>query len=152
MPRLLARLAFAFLLLSAQAFAQNLEPKFPHTDISIGMFRIDAEVAATEGLREYGLMFRKDLPSNAGMVFIFDVPQHYCMWMKNTLLPLSVAFIDESGKITNIEDMQPQTENSHCASRPVRFALEMNKGWFKDKNFKTGTKVLGLERFGATAQ
>ncbi|MDB5816230.1 MAG: hypothetical protein JWN23_3347 [Rhodocyclales bacterium] len=153
MFRSITRIAIsALLLLSQHAFAQDTGPNFPHTDLSVGMFRVDAEVASTEVLREYGLMFRKNMVSNAGMVFIFDAPQQYCMWMKNTLLPLSVAFIDDSGKITNIEDMQPLTENSHCANRPVRFALEMNKGWFKDKNFKAGTKIVGLERFGAKAQ
>lgn len=144
--------AFALVLLSAisfQAAAQTPAPSFPHTELSIGMFRIDAEVAASENLRMQGLMQRQSMPSNAGMVFIFETSQQYCMWMKNTLLPLSVAFIDEKGKIINIEDMQPQTEDSHCATRPARFALEMNKGWFKDKNFKAGAKVVGLERFGA---
>jgi len=136
--------------LSLQASAQAPAPSFPHTDLSIGMFRVDAEVAASEDLRMHGLMYRKAMPSNAGMVFIFETSQQYCMWMKNTLLPLSVAFIDETGKIINIEDMQPQTENSHCAERPARFALEMNKGWFKDKHFKAGTRIGGLERFGAT--
>jgi uncharacterized membrane protein (UPF0127 family) len=146
--RLLCLLALA-LAAPQQVSAQQRMPNFPRTELGIGMFRIDAEVAANEELREFGLMFRKELPSNAGMVFIFDSPQQYCMWMKNTLLPLSVAFMDTSGKIVNIEDMQPQTENSHCAVVPVRYALEMNKGWFSDKHFKAGTKVLGLERFGA---
>jgi uncharacterized membrane protein (UPF0127 family) len=153
MTRLGASCLLSFLLIASPlAFAQRSMPSFPHTDLTIGMFRIDAEVAANEELREFGLMFRKEMPSNAGMVFIFDSPQQYCMWMKNTLLPLSVAFMDETGKIINIEDMQPQTETSHCALSPVRFALEMNKGWFNDKHFKAGTKVLGLERFGATAK
>lgn len=133
---------------SLPALAQT----FPHTELTVGMFRIDAEVAASEDLRMHGLMYRKAMPSNAGMVFIFETSQQYCMWMKNTLLPLSVAFIDEAGKIINVEDMQPQTEDSHCAVRPARFALEMNKGWFKDKNFKAGTKINGLERFGAVPQ
>jgi uncharacterized membrane protein (UPF0127 family) len=89
---------------SQQTIAQAA-PSFPHTELSIGMFRVNAEVAASEDLRMLGLMYRKEMPSNAGMVFIFDTSQQYCMWMKNTLLPLSVAFIDESGKIINIEDM-----------------------------------------------
>jgi uncharacterized protein len=136
--------------LALPASAQAPAPTFPRTELSVGMFRVNAEVAASEDLRMYGLMYRKELPSNAGMVFIFETSQQYCMWMKNTLLPLSVAFIDDTGKIINVEEMQPQTENSHCAERPARFALEMNKGWFKDKNFKAGTKIGGLERFGVT--
>jgi uncharacterized membrane protein (UPF0127 family) len=141
-----------FFSLALPASAQAPAPNFPRTELSIGMFRVNAEVAASEDLRMYGLMYRKELPSNAGMVFIFETSQQYCMWMKNTLLPLSVAFIDDSGKIINVEEMLPQTEDNHCATRPARFALEMNKGWFKDKHFKAGTKVDGLEHFGATAQ
>lgn len=146
--RLLHAVLTVCALLSLPATAQT----FPHTELTIGMFRVDAEVAATEDLRMHGLMYRKSMPSNAGMVFIFETSQQYCMWMKNTLIPLSVAFMDESGTIINIEDMKPQTEDSHCATRPARYALEMNKGWFKDKNFKAGTKVMGLERFGATTK
>jgi hypothetical protein len=68
------------------------------------------------------------------------------MWMKNTLVPLSVAFIDEAGKIINIEDMQPQTQDAHCAKRPARYALEMNQGWFRQKNVKPGAKIDGLPK------
>lgn len=113
------------------------------------MWRVDAEVASSEAAREYGLMFRKAMPANSGMLFVFETAQTYCMWMKNTLLPLSVAFMDETGRIINIEDMKPQTEDSHCALKPATFALEMNKGWFKAKGFRAGAKVTGLEQFGA---
>jgi hypothetical protein len=80
------------------------------------------------------------------MVFLFESPASVCMWMKNTLIPLSVAFIDDNGKIVNIEDMQPQTTDSHCGKKPIRYALEMNRGWFKQKNIKAGSKVDGLPR------
>jgi len=93
-----------------------------------------------------GLMQRKAMPQNRGMLFVFTEPQRHCMWMKNTLLPLSVAFMDEGGRILNIEDMKPQTENSHCAARPARFALEMNLGWFRQKGLSAGTKVEGVDR------
>ena len=81
---------------------------------------------------------------DAGMLFIFDEPQVHCMWMKNTLIPLSVAFIDDRGAIVNIEDMQPQTEDSHCAAQPVRYALEMNRGWFKARGVKPGSRLGGI--------
>lgn len=124
------------------AAAQNQQ--FATTQLSAGMHLIKAEVAVSEAQREQGLMFRESMSANAGMVFVFDTPATQCMWMKNTLLPLSVAFIDADGKIINIEDMQAQTLDSHCSKKavPVRYALEMNLGWFKQKNIKPGT-VLG---------
>ena len=139
------------LLISQCLFAgsSHAEVRFPHTDLTIGMYRVDAEVAADQIAREQGLMFRREMASNAGMVFVFDTAQEYCMWMKNTLIPLSVAFMDDTGKIINIEDMKPQTEDSHCAKAPAKFALEMNLGWFKAKGFAAGTKIRGLEKFGA---
>jgi uncharacterized protein len=121
---------------------------FDATQLSAGIHLIKAEVAATDRQRQQGLMFREKMANNAGMVFVFDKPGEQCMWMKNTLLPLSVAFIDAAGKIVNIEDMQPQTLDSHCSARsvPVRYALEMNLGWFKHKNIRPGTLIEGLPR------
>lgn len=108
------------------------------------MHLVRAELAMHEEERRQGLMYREKMGQNEGMVFVFDASAQVCMWMKNTLLPLSVAFIDEQGKIVNIEDMQPQTTNSHCAAQPVRYALEMNQGWFKKKRIKPGMKIVGL--------
>ena len=118
----------------------------PLTELSIGMYRIEAEVAATQDNRMVGLMQRRSMPANHGMLFVFTEQQRHCMWMRNTLLPLSVAFMDESGRILNVEDMQPQTEDSHCAARPARFALEMNLGWFREKGLSAVTKVGGIDR------
>ncbi len=126
-------------------FAQQ-STKFPAISLNVGIHVIKAEVAATNAERQQGLMFREKMPPNEGMLFIFDAPAEVCMWMKNTLLPLSVAFIDESGKIINIEDMKPQTTDSHCGKRQVRYALEMNQGWFKQKNIKPGSTIEGLPR------
>ena len=137
-----AAVSCSALLLATGALAQTM----PKVDLSIGLYRIQAEVAADEATRELGLMNRPTMPQQAGMLFVFDSAQRYCMWMKNTLLPLSVAFMDEQGKIINVEDMQPQTETSHCANSPARYALEMNLGWFKAKGVKTGTSVKGLDR------
>ncbi|MEB0134989.1 DUF192 domain-containing protein [Actimicrobium sp. CCC2.4] len=142
----LRTLAFScVLLISTHAGAQQ-PVKFKVTTLSAGIHLIKAEVAATEAEREQGLMFREKMGPNEGMVFLFGAPAGVCMWMKNTLLPLSVAFIDDDGKIVNIEDMKPQTTESHCAVKPIRYALEMNAGWFKQKNIKAGMVIDGLAK------
>jgi hypothetical protein len=128
------------LLLSFSAHGQQM----PVVQLNAGMHLIRAEVAADFGSRMQGLMHRATMPPNAGMLFIFDESTQHCMWMKNTLIALSVAFIDDKGAITNIEDMQPQTEDSHCASRPARYALEMNRGWFASKGIKPGSRIGGI--------
>ena len=136
------RLLITLFLAAAPAFAQ--QPQLPVVQLNAGMHLIRAEVAADYGSRMTGLMHRATMPSNAGMLFIFDESQQQCMWMKNTLLPLSVAFIDDSGAIINVEDMAPQTEDSHCAKRPARYALEMNRGWFAARGIKPGTRLGGI--------
>lgn len=125
------------------AFEPN---KFQVVPLTIGIHVIQAEYASTNEERMQGLMFRKQMGTNEGMMFRFDRNGKVCMWMKNTLLPLSVAFIDEGGSIINIEDMQPETLDSHCAEKQARYALEMNQGWFKRKNIKSGSKILGLPK------
>ena len=128
------------LLLSLPALAQ--QP--PVVQLSAGMHLIRAEVAADFGTRMRGLMHRPSMAQNAGMLFIFDEATQQCMWMKNTLIPLSVAFIDDQGAIINIEDMAPQTEDSHCSKKPARYALEMNRGWFAAKGIKPGSRIGGI--------
>lgn len=128
----------------APALAQ--QPELPLVPLNAGIYVIQAEVADTPLTRSIGLMRRKSMATGAGMLFLFDESAAHCMWMKNTLIPLSVAFIDEHGRIVNIADMQPLDETSHCASRPARFALEMNQGWFKKRGVAAGTVVQGLER------
>ncbi|WP_034294185.1 DUF192 domain-containing protein [Herbaspirillum sp. RV1423] len=125
--------------------AQQLQ-QFPTITLNAGLYLIKAEVASTEAQREQGLMFRNRMGANEGMVFAFGAPAGVCMWMKNTLIPLSVAFMDETGKIINIEEMKEQTLDSHCAIKPAAYALEMNKGWFKQKNVKPGMTIEGLPR------
>jgi uncharacterized membrane protein (UPF0127 family) len=114
--------------------------------LTAGMHLIRAEVAADTPTRSRGLMFRKALAPNAGMVFVFEDASLHCMWMKNTYVALSVAFLDEQGTIINIEDMAPQTEDSHCAKKPARYALEMDRGWFASRGIKPGTKLGGIEK------
>ncbi len=107
---------------------------------------IRVEVANTEDTRRTGLMFRETLPENQGMLFVYETQGRHAMWMKNTLIPLSVAFIDRSGRIINIEDMQPQTEDAHGARASAAYSLETNQGWFKKRGIKAGDRVQGLER------
>ena len=136
-------LGIALLLSASAAVAQS---RLPVTTLNAGIHLIRAEVAATEADRQVGLMNRTQLGLNEGMIFDFQAPAMVCMWMKNTLVPLSVAFMDADGTIVNIEDMQPQTQDAHCTKKPARYALEMNQGWFKQKNLKPGTKVGGLPK------
>jgi len=133
-------IAVAFALAASLAQAQGL------MELSAGIHRILAEVANTEDSRAEGLMYRKSLPVNNGMLFVFDRTVEQCMWMRNTLIPLSVAFIDSQGKIINIEEMLPQTENNHCAAKPSKFALEMNAGWFKRRGLAAGMPISGIEK------
>jgi uncharacterized membrane protein (UPF0127 family) len=138
------RVLLALLLAAATAHAQ--QPSLPAIQLSAGMHLIRAEVADRDATRSLGLMHRTSLPPNGGMLFIFDTSGVHCMWMKNTLLPLSVAFVDESGAIVNIADMQPLSEASHCAARPVRYALEMTQGWFAGRGIRAGTRLRGLDK------
>lgn len=135
----LLALAGAFLAITAWA-------DMPRLDLNIGMYRIEAEVAADQANRMQGLMQRRSMPAQQGMLFVFTTAERHCMWMRNTLIPLSVAFLDEQGQVINIEDMAPQTDDSHCASRPARYALEMNKGWFEQKGFKAGARLGGIDK------
>ncbi|WP_211187541.1 DUF192 domain-containing protein [Achromobacter sp. Bel] len=145
MRALSAVLAAAALTLSASAFAQTgPQAPLPTTQLSAGIHIIRAEVANTDATRRDGLMFRKELPGNDGMLFVFEQPDVQCFWMRNTLLPLSIAFIADDGTIVNIDDMAPQTEDPHCAKKPVRYALEMAQGWFEEHGIKAGRKIDGL--------
>jgi uncharacterized membrane protein (UPF0127 family) len=135
-----------YLFLLAALLAGAAHAQLPVVDLAAGMHLIRAEVADNMSARTTGLMHRKSMAQNAGMVFVFAENAAHCMWMKNTLIPLSVAFIDEAGAIINIADMQPHSEQSHCAARPARYALEMNKGWFAQRGIKPGAKLRGLEK------
>ena len=134
----------AGLLASACAFAQDApQLDLARTKLTAGMHLIDAQLAQTPQQRQTGLMFRKSMPQPEGMLFIFDEPGQQCFWMKDTLLPLTAAFIEDDGTIVNTEDMAPETTDSHCSKRPVRFVLEMNRGWFANKGIKAGSKLGG---------
>lgn len=120
--------------------------KLPMIDLQAGIHRIRAEVADSESERERGLMWRRHLAPNAGMLFVFDRGDRYCFWMRNTLIPLSIAFIEEHGEIVTVDEMKSQTEDPHCPARPARYALEMNAGWFARHGISTGLTLKGLEQ------
>jgi len=120
--------------------------QMPEITLSVGEHKLVTEVAANDAQRMQGLMYRRMLPENRGMLFVFTSVALHGMWMMNTYLPLSVAFLDERGVIINIEDMQPQTTTSHMAARPARYALETNLGWFKKRGIKPGDRIEGIER------
>lgn len=118
---------------------QNL----PTVDLTAGIHRIRAMVAQTPEQRSIGLMWRTDMAPNDGMLFVFEQPQTQCFWMKNTLIPLAIAFVADDGTIVNLDEMKAQTTESHCSARPVRYVLEMNAGWFPRKGIKAGDRLGG---------
>lgn len=128
--------------LAATASAQPL----PEVELAINGHKLTAEVAYTDETRSRGLMHRRILPENRGMLFVFRDVAIHAMWMMNTHIPLSVAFLDERGAIINIEDMKPHTQDTHPAARPAKYALEVNLGWFARRGIRPGAKVEGLER------
>jgi uncharacterized protein len=112
--------------------------------ISAGMHQIDTQLALTPIERQVGLMNRPTMPAHEGMLFVFEEPTKQCFWMKNTLLPLTAAFVADDGTIVNLEDMKPQTLEPHCSTKAVRYVLEMNQGWFAKRGIKAGTKLSGV--------
>ena len=142
LPHFLAALSLATAL--PAALAQDPQMDLPRVKLAAGMHQIDAQVAATPEQRSIGLMFRKEMPQHEGMLFVFEQPSVQCFWMKNTLLPLTAAFVADDGTIVNLADMKPQTTDPHCSARPVRYVLEMNQGWFAKKNILAGFKLAGL--------
>ena len=128
--------------LSAMAQAANL----PIIRLSAGTGNLEVEVASNKAQRSLGLMNRASMPESRGMLFVYPAPAYFCMWMKNTKIPLSVAFIDAQGMVINIEDMAPQTETNHCTQRNATYALEANRGWFAKHGVSAGSQIIGLEK------
>ena len=129
--------------LAATTRAQDVAQELPAIRLNAGMHIVKAEVAQTPDQRGVGLMHRKTMPANDGMLFVFEQLAPQCFWMKNTLLPLSIAFLADDGTVTSIADMAPGSLDSHCSSQPVRYALEMNQGWFAKRGIKPGSKLSG---------
>jgi uncharacterized membrane protein (UPF0127 family) len=144
MKSLVKRTLLTLLMVSGAVLAQESpQLDLPHVKLTAGIHQIDAQVAQTPRQREIGLMFRRDMPQYEGMLFVFEQPSGLCFWMKNTVLPLTAAFVADDGTIVNLADMKPQTTDSHCAMKPVRYVLEMNQGWFTKRGMKAGTKLSG---------
>ena len=134
-----------FLLGSSLSLAQ-VNTGLPTIELKAGIYRIHAELADTPKAREVGLMNRTSMPTNSGMLFVFEQKAGHCFWMNNTKIPLSIAFIADDGKIVNIEEMQAETTSNHCPKVAVRYALEMNKQWFSERVLVPGTVVTGLPK------
>ncbi|MCQ2032159.1 DUF192 domain-containing protein [Stutzerimonas zhaodongensis] len=116
----------------------------PLLELRVGDARLEAEYARTPNERERGLMERTEMPADHGMLFRFDELRRHCLWMENTPLPLSAAFMDEQGRIVDIIDLQPLDTSIRCSQGPARYALEMNQGWFEAKGVEVGERVLGI--------
>ncbi len=115
----------------------------PRASLQAGMHVLDVQLAQTPEQRQIGLMWRKEMPQHEGMLFVFEQPTVQCFWMRNTLIPLSAAFLADNGTIVNIADMKPLSDDSHCSEKPVRYVLEMNQGWFAKRQLKAGFKLTG---------
>lgn len=132
-------IAAAALLLPIQSSASSL----PLSPLTLGGQKIEAQIAASPADRQQGLMFRQSMPASQGMLFVFEQTALHCFWMKNTPLALTIGFFDERGTLINTVDMAPFDESSHCPSKPARYALEMNQGWFAKHKIKSGSKLAG---------
>ncbi len=144
MKRLIAPLIGLLAALNGLAWGQDSpQLQLPRVTLTAGMHLIQAQVASTPEQRATGLMHRKEMPANEGMLFVFEQRAGQCFWMKNTLLPLTAAFVADDGTIVNLADMKPQTLDSHCSAEPVRYVLEMNQGWFAKRGIQAGAKLSG---------
>ena len=136
-------LALIASMVAASAWPQDQPQNLTTTTLKVGMHNIRAQLAITPQQRQIGLMFRREMPSHEGMLFVFEEPSPQCFWMRNTLIPLSIAFLADDGTVVNLADMQPQSDDSHCSARPVRYVLEMNQGWFAKRGVKPGMRIGG---------
>ena len=132
----------SFLTLSAGAQGMP-QTQLQRATLNAGMHLIQVQLAQDFEQRQIGLMWRKEMPQNEGMLFVFEQPAMQCFWMRNTLLPLTAAFVSDDGSIVNLADMKPLNDDSHCSKKPVRFVLEMNQGWFAKRNIQAGYKLSG---------
>lgn len=142
LPRLAATLVLALPALST--LAQNApQPPLQTAPITAGMHLIQAELAVSPEQQATGMMFRTAMGANEGMLFVNADSSVRCFWMRNTLLPLTIAFVAGDGTIVNLADMEPRSEATHCSTKPVRYALEMRQGWFAKHGIQAGTKLRG---------
>jgi uncharacterized protein len=134
---------FLFLFSIAAGSWSQAQLELPRVKLSAGLYLIDAQIAASPVQREIGLMHRTEMPMQEGMLFVFEQTSVQCFWMKDTLIPLTAAFVADDGTIVNLVNMKPQTTDAHCSKKPVRFVLEMNQGWFAKKGIREGKKLAG---------
>ncbi len=144
--KLLRNILASTLFISSSIALAQVNTSLPTIELKTGIYRIQAELADTPKAREVGLMNRTSMPTNSGMLFVFEQKAGHCFWMSNTKIPLSIAFITDDGKIVNIEEMQAETTSNHCPKVAVRYALEMNKQWFAERVIVPGTVIIGLPR------
>lgn len=136
--------AISLYALAANAYAEpSLQP------LKIGDAVIHVEVASDPQARQLGLMYRKSLPKYQGMLFRFEQPGIQCLWMKNTFIPLTAAFLDETGKVVDLIDLEPQSLETRCAKAPAVYAIEANQGWFEKHHIRRGTTVDAIEDYVA---
>jgi len=158
MKKLLSRALFVLVLalggaaLLPQQVAAQVNKGLPVVELTIGKARLKAEVAADNNSRTVGLMNRFSLQPDHGMLFVFAQSQPLGFWMKNTYVPLSIAYIDSKGVILNILDMKPHDESTHPSAGLALFALEMKQGWFKERGIGAGDRVDGLDKAGKAKQ
>ena len=144
---MIRRVLLIALLACAPTALWSLEPpqlNLPRVTLKAGMHLIDSQVATTPEQRATGLMYRTEMLAHEGMLFVFEQPAVQCFWMKNTLLPLTAAFLSDDGVIVNLADMQPQSLDSHCSARPVRYVLELHQGWFAKRGIGPGFRLGGV--------
>lgn len=136
---------FAAICLAAATVAVAQAPqRLRKIELQAGMHRVQAQLAVSEDERATGLMHVREMPQHEGMLFVFEQAGQQCFWMRNTLLPLSIAFLRDDGSIVNIAEMKAlDDKTNHCSAEPVRFALEMNAGWFAKRGMKVGSKLVG---------
>jgi uncharacterized membrane protein (UPF0127 family) len=130
-------------LLAATPLAAAAGAPLPQAKLHVGAHIFKVEVATNPAQRAQGLMGRTLLADDAGMLFVFEAAGRRCFWMKDTPLPLSIAFLADDGSVVNIADMAPQTTDLHCAAAPVRYALEVQQGRFRDKGIQPGMRLSG---------
>jgi uncharacterized membrane protein (UPF0127 family) len=143
LARALAALMCCGSLAGAQAQGNGQPQQLPMVTVQAGLYNIKAMVAQTDEQRAIGLMYREELGNFEGMLFAFERPGIQCFWMKNTLIPLDAAFVADDGRIVNIAAMRPQSLESHCSEKPVRYVLEMNLGWFSKRGLGPGSRLSG---------
>ena len=144
--KVLRNMLASVLFVSSGIVLAQVNTGLPTVELKTGIYRIQAELADTPKAREVGLMNRTSMPTNSGMLFIFEQKAGHCFWMNNTKISLSIAFIADDGKIVNIEEMQAETTNNHCPKAAVRYALEMNKQWFSERLITPGAVIQGLPK------